>query len=201
MLLHSKPVYLGLFLFCSFSMRGHSEGLEKTIGMLNSEFKNFRISRHITSKESIEAFKYEFPLQGLESDSKQNLTGVIFYLKKSGEIVLIQPSVVKYLLPDQKAVNDAVNSNQKASEFFTNHQIENLSDIQVYGLLSKWASAVLSRKDEAIPDLDLTKAQNEKILNALNRRIKLPLLNDEKTQGNVVKIERFAKEVLQLELY
>lgn len=201
MLLHSKTVHLGLFLFCSFSIRGNSEGLDQTIGMINSGFKTFRISRHITSKDSIEAFKYEFPLQGLESDAKQNLTGITFFLKESGEIVSIQPIVAKHLLPDQKVVNDAINSNQEASEFFTNHQLENLSDIQVYGLLSKWAAAVLSRKEGSIPDLNLTKTQSEKIFKSLSGRLQLPLLDDKKTQENVERIERFAKEVLQLEIY
>lgn len=174
--------------------------LENTFRKLNFEFKTFRISRAKTKLDGVELFKYEFPLQGLETDSKQNLTGVSFYIDDEGHIVLVRPICVKRTLPDQSVMNEEINSGNKASEIFSKFDFENLGEIQIFGFLHKWSVSVLSRKDGVTPNLNLNDEQKSRINGLFNGQLRLPDLELDNDKENVQKIEKFAKKVLQFDI-
>ena len=198
---HIKAIVLSVFLGTIFHASADSEAFGITVGMLNKGFRTFIISRDAANNNKISILKYKFPPQGLESDSKQNMLGVAFFVEEDGKIVSIQPMVVQRPLPDQKAVNLSIDSGEKASDFFLRSGLEKLNEIQTYGLLSKWAVAVLSRKNEVRINLDLKNEQKIKILRLFNDKVKIPDLSAINEVAADKSVEIFAKDIIRYSPY
>ena len=198
---HSK-VILAIALLTS--QVANSEGADKfgkTIEMLNKGFKSFVISRENTNRKGVTALVYEFPPQGLESDSKQNLIGVTFFIAENGDIVSIKPEMKKLILPDQKAVTIAVNSGESFSKFLAKNGLEDLQELQAYGLLSKWAVAVLARNDGVRVKFDIDEKLRDKINKLFKGEINIPLVPASGARADDGDIERFAKDVIRYSPY
>ena len=198
---HTK-VILAIVLLTS--QAGTSEGTDKfgkTIEMLNKGFKTFVISRENTNKKEITALVYMFPPQGLESDSKQNLIGVTFFIAENGDIVSIKPDVAKHILPDQKEVSIAINSGVSFSEFLAKNGLEDLRGIQAYGLLTKWAVAVLARNDGVRLKFNMDDKLRDNINKLFKGEINIPLVPACGARTDDMEIERFAKDVIRYSPY
>lgn len=188
-------------LFFSSVLHGQSESQEKTIGILNKSFRTFLVSREHANIDGIDQFNYEFPLQGLETDSKQHLKGIAFYLDKKGKIVLARPISSPALLPDQKTLNSAINSGESASKIFSVYKIEDLNEIQTYGLLSKWAIAVLARDRSIKVSMNLSVSQKNKINKLFDGNLKITETESISELEIIAMAEDYAKKIIQYSPY
>lgn len=172
--------------------------LSGVFGRLNTDFKGFISSLEAQDKKGNVVYKFAPPPEGIESDSKQYIHGVFIMIDAKGAIERVKPVLSPFRLPDQKTVNDSVDSGVGLGKYLEKYEIEKVGDVDVYGLLNKWATAVLVRKNAALPKLDLSPKQLE-IMEALFKgTVKIPSGKDSEA---VDKIENFAKEVIRYSPY
>lgn len=98
-----------LYLISCIVVSAESDEFKKTIGMLNSQFKGYVISRKATKDITVTMLEYRNELFDLESYSKQSMLGVRFLIKNDGQIISISPIEFKSQLPSQESVNSEVN--------------------------------------------------------------------------------------------
>jgi hypothetical protein len=185
------------YLLSSFGLSKDSPEFEKTIGMINKQFKGYSISRKATKDPCISMLMYESGPFDLDSISKANLLGVIFLIKDSGEILSIIPATYKSSLPSQKIVNFEVDSSVKTSEFFEKHDLDELNELQSYGLLSRWAIAILARDEEKSITFQLSEDQRVKINRLFKGLIEIPKNEVAPGKEKDEKIEKFAKDIIK----
>lgn len=143
-------------------------------GRLSEEFKGFSISLVEGEEVAAKAFLYEFPNNTLEVLSKQNLIGVIVLFKDDGSILSVKPKVAEVRLPDQVEVNKFVDAEKPMSELLQLSKFDAMDPIQTFGLLTKWATSVLSANDDVELNLNLSEGQTEIIVKLLSGNIEWP---------------------------
>lgn len=190
-----KKLFVFSILILNSNVNADESAFDKTMGSLNKEFRLFQIARKLTTNEKVSAFQFEYPNQGLETDSRQNLRGVTIYINENGRILFVKPLAVKNPLPDQKNVNDAITSSEKISELLVRYNFSKLGEIQKFGLLSKVATAILVRSSRTVVNFDLTDDQKVEVSKLFESKIKIPERQD------IVGIEEFFKEVIRYSLY
>ena len=133
----------------------------------------------------------------MEGYSKQNVLGVTIAVQQDGRIILVKPIKFKTILPSQCDVNSDIDSGIKASEFFSKYSITQLEVVQIYGLLSRWAIAIISRKDSVTLNFDPTNEQSAAINGIFKGKLKAPDLVTLDEQERIKKVENFAREIIR----
>jgi hypothetical protein len=192
---NTKKIYFYIPLLLISDVYADQSSFEKTMGNLNKEFRTFQITRKLTKNEKVSAFKFEYPVQGLETDSKQNLRGVTIYVNEDGRIYFVKPMTVENPLPDQKAVNAVINASEKISESLIRFNFSKMDDSQKFGLVSKFASAILARNNGVNVNFELTEEQRIQLNKLFGSKLKIPV------QADMILIENFSKEVIQFTPY
>jgi hypothetical protein len=191
----STKIFFSLMFILSSNSNADENAFDRTIRTLNKEFRTYQVTRKLTSDEKIAAFKFEYPIQGLETDSRQNLRGVTVYIHESGRIVFVKPIAVENPLPDQKVINKVINSSENISEALMRYNFSKLGDVQKFGLLNKFATAILARHSNTKLNFDLTKEQIIEVNKLFESKVKVP------DQPDIKLIEKFSREVIQFALY
>ena len=186
-----------LYLISCIVVSAESDEFKKTIGMLNSQFKGYVISRKATKDITVTMLEYRNELFDLESYSKQSMLGVRFLIKNDGQIISISPIEFKSQLPSQESVNSEVNRSVRASDFFSRNSLTQKDDVQAYGLLSRWAIATLARQKGVVPNLDLLDEQKVVISKLFNGSVVAPQISVDDKTLNSERIENFAREIIQ----
>jgi hypothetical protein len=186
-----------LYLISCIVVSAESDEFKKTIGMLNSQFKGYVISRKATKDITVTMLEYRNELFDLESYSKQSMLGVRFLIKNDGQIISISPIEFKSQLPSQESVNSEVNRSLRASDFFSRNSLTQKDDVQAYGLLSRWAIATLARQKGVVPNLDLLDEQKVVISKLFNGSVVAPQISVDDKTLNSERIENFAREIIQ----
>jgi hypothetical protein len=192
---NTKKIYFYIPLLLISDVYADQSSFEKTMGNLNKEFRTFQITRKLTKNEKVSAFKFEYPVQGLETDSKQNLRGVTIYVNEDGRIYFVKPMTVENPLPDQKAVNSVINASEKISESLIRFNFSKMDDSQKFGLVSKFASAILARNNGVNVNFELTEEQRIQVNKLFGSKLKIP------EKADMILIEKFSKEVIQFTPY
>lgn len=193
---------LSILLISSCHLFGESDPADKTLGMLNKTFKGYAISNGETKVPDVTITNYEFPVQGFEADSRQNIRGVAFAIRKNGEIMAVVPISPHRILPDQHPINVAIDSGETVSKILTENDFEKLDQFQAYGLLSKAAIAILVRAENATVKLELSDSQKVGIESLFESKIKVPtLIPSDGDEANLKKIQVFAKAIIKYYLY
>ena len=186
-----------LYLISCIVVSAESDEFKKTVGMLNSQFKGYVISRKATKDITVTMLEYRNELFDLESYSKQSMLGVRFLIKNDGQIISISPIEFKSQLPSQESVNSEVNRSVRASDFFSRNSLTQKDDVQAYGLLSRWAIATLARQKGVVPNLDLLDEQKVVISKLFNGSVVAPQISVDDKTLNSERIENFAREIIQ----
>ena len=186
-----------LYLISCIVVSAESDEFKKTVGMLNSQFKGYVISRKATKDITVTMLEYRNELFDLESYSKQSMLGIRFLIKNDGQIISISPIEFKSQLPSQESVNSEVNRSVRASDFFSRNSLTQKDDVQAYGLLSRWAIATLARQKGVVPNLDLLDEQKVVISKLFNGSVVAPQISVDDKTLNSERIENFAREIIQ----
>lgn len=197
MLYHTKLIVFTLIAASVARVSADSEEFGKTVGMLNGQFGGGVMNRKATKVEAISALEYEFGSIDLESYSKQNILGITIAVQQDGRIVLVKPTIFKSVLPLQKTVNSELDSAVKTSEFFSTHSLVQLEEMQAYGLLSRWAIAVLARRDGVPLNFELLDEQKAVINKLFKGSLTVPDVTLLDQLAKIKKIENYAKDIVR----
>lgn len=82
--------------------------------------------------------------------------GAVLELDKDGDIISVLPLRVPVKIPDQTEIIAMIDKGLSLQEILLSSRFKELKGVQGYGLMTKWAAGILSRKDDRALRLELS---------------------------------------------
>jgi hypothetical protein len=165
-------------------------------GELSEEFKGYSISLIEGQNLGAKAFLYEFPNNTLEVLSRQNLLGVIVIFDKDGSIKSVRPKSIEVRIPDQGFVNKFIDGGKSMTDLLKVSEFEKMDPIQMFGLLTKWATAVLSASNDVAFNLELEEDYRKIVVRLLSGNMEWP---ENAKDLSREEIKALAKKIVRIE--
>ena len=170
--------------------------VENTMSRIRNEFGDFSFMKKKTKVPDITAVYLETTDCDLEVLSRQYFGGIIILVRDDGEITNVAPMTQKMHLPDQSQISNLVDREMSASAILDHFKYREMPAVVFYGLLSKWACAVLSSKEDVKLSCNFSDEQLIFIERVFDKTIKIP---NTKAPQSVARIDimRFAREIVR----